>query len=227
VDGAPDPGELAALDAALPDQPRRLAVVVCGEREQSGWWGEGRPALWADALAAVRLVASALDVAVATEQAAAMPWHPGRCAAVRVGETLIGHGGELHPRVCTAWGIPPRSSFAEVDLDVLLGAAPPRRQAPDLSTMPVAKEDVALIVAEDVPAAAVLEALRRGAGDLLESVRLFDVYTGDPVPPGAKSLAFSLRLRAPDRTLTEAEAGAARDSAVRAASLATGARQRT
>jgi len=227
VSRAPAPGELVALDAALPDQPRRLAVALCGNREPSGWWGDGRRALWADALAAVRLVCSALGIDIDAEQAVRMPWHPGRCAAIRLGEAVIGHAGELHPRVGTAWGLPPRTSYAEVDLDVLLAAAPPLAQAPRLSHMPVAKEDVALVVTEDVAAGDVLRALREGAGDLLESVRLFDVYTGDPVPSGAKSLAFSLRLRAPDRTLTEAEAGRARDAAVRAAAAATGARQRT
>jgi phenylalanyl-tRNA synthetase beta chain len=128
--------------------------------------------------------------------------------------------------VCAAWGVPPRTAYAEVDLDVLLAAAPPLAEAPRLSNMPLAKEDVALIVPNDVPAATVRDALRRGAGDLLESVRLFDVYTGDPVPAGSKSLAFSLRLRAPDRTLTESEAAAVRDAAVAEASRVTGARQR-
>ena len=226
VDRAPDGTELAGLDAALPDQPRRLAVALCGERGPSGWWGEARPVLWADALGVVRHVASALDVDVQVETGSVMPWHPGRCAAVRVEGQLIGHAGELHPRVCTAWGIPARTAYAEVDLDVLVAAAPALAQAPRLSNMPLAKEDVALVVADDVPAGAVLDALRRGAGELLESVRLFDVYTGDPVPGGSKSLAFSLRMRAPDRTLTEAEAAAVRDAAVAEASRATGARQR-
>jgi phenylalanyl-tRNA synthetase beta chain len=172
-------------------------------------------------------VAATLRVAITIQTASAAPWHPGRCGAVLLGGVTIGHAGELHPRVCVAWRVPARTAYAEVDLDALLGAAPALPRAPTISAMPVAKEDVALIVDADVPAAAVLGALRRGAGDLLESVRLFDVYTGDPVPAGSKSLAFSLRFRAPDRTLTEAEAAAARDAAVRAASAATGARQRS
>jgi phenylalanyl-tRNA synthetase beta chain len=91
----------------------------------------------------------------------------------------------------------------------------------------VAKEDVALVVAADVPAAAVEAALRAGAGELLESVRLFDVYTGEQVGEGKKSLAFALRFRAPDRTLTEAETSAVRDAAVARAAETTGAVQRT
>jgi phenylalanyl-tRNA synthetase beta chain len=90
----------------------------------------------------------------------------------------------------------------------------------------VAKEDVALLVDAAVPAADVEAALREGAGELLERIRLFDVYTGDPIPAGRKSLAFALRFRAPDRTLTEAETGAARDAAVAAATSRVGAEQR-
>jgi phenylalanyl-tRNA synthetase beta chain len=92
--------------------------------------------------------------------------------------------------------------------------------APVFSTMPVAKEDIAVVVDESVPAGAVQSALADGAGTLLESIRLFDVYTGDPVPAGRKSLAFALRFRAPDRTLTEADIAPARAAALaRAAEL--------
>jgi phenylalanyl-tRNA synthetase beta chain len=97
---------------------------------------------------------------------------------------------------------------------------------PEFSTFPVAKEDVALVVADDVTAAEVEAALREGAGEHLESIRLFDVYTGDQVGAGHKSLAFALRFRAPDRTLTEQETGAARDAAVALAAERCGAVQR-
>ena len=97
---------------------------------------------------------------------------------------------------------------------------------PAVSGFPVAKEDVALIVDADMPAAAVEAALRYGAGPLLESIMLFDVYTGEQIGAGKKSLAFALRFRAPDRTLTDADAAAARDAAVAAAAERTGAVQR-
>jgi phenylalanyl-tRNA synthetase beta chain len=97
---------------------------------------------------------------------------------------------------------------------------------PEFSSYPLAKEDVALVVAADVTAAQVEAALREGAGDLLESIRLFDVFTGDQVGEGRKSLAFALRFRAPDRTLTEEETAAARDAAVALAAERTGAVQR-
>ena len=96
-----------------------------------------------------------------------------------------------------------------------------------ISGFPVAKEDVALIVDDEVPAAAVERALRAGAGPLLESIWLFDIYAGPQIGAGKKSLAYALRFRAPDRTLTDAEAAAARDTAVAAAAERTGAVQRT
>jgi phenylalanyl-tRNA synthetase beta chain len=128
--------------------------------------------------------------------------------------------------VCHAHGLPRGTAALEIDLDVLMRHAVDAPRAPSYSHQPLAKEDVALVVDASVPAAAVEAALRRGAGELLESLRLFDVYTGPQVGQGRKSLAFALRFRAPDRTLTEAETGAARDAAVAAAAEAVGAVQR-
>ncbi|MGH3362459.1 MAG: phenylalanine--tRNA ligase subunit beta [Nocardioides sp.] len=227
VDRRPTDGELAELDKALPDQPLHLAVALTGDRAKSGWWGPGRQSGWADAVAAVHQVAEALGVSVAVQAASRAPWHPGRCAEFRVGDSVLGHAGELHPRVCEAYGLPVRAAAAEIDLDLLLERAPEVVPGPSLSSYPAAKEDVALVVATDVPAADVEAALREGAGDLLESIRLFDLYTGDQVGEGHKSLAFALRFRAPDRTLTEGESAAARDAAVALAAERTGAVQRT
>ncbi len=100
VDHRPSEGEIADLDKALPQQPLHLALVASGEREQPGWWGPGRPATWADAVDAVRVVAEALGLEVAVRSTARAPWHPGRCAEVSVGDVVVGHAGELHPKVC-------------------------------------------------------------------------------------------------------------------------------
>src|SRR5690606_22864072 len=116
---------------------------------------------------------------------------------------VVGHAGELHPTVCAAVGLPRGSVAAEVDLDRLIERSVHLRPAPVFSSFPVAKEDVALVVDAAVPAARVEQALREGAGELLESVRLFDVYTGEQVGEGRKSLAYALRFRASDRTLKE------------------------
>jgi phenylalanyl-tRNA synthetase beta chain len=139
----------------------------------------------------------------------------------------IGYAGELHPEVCATFGLPPRTAAAEIDLDALVSAAPATGDIPAISGFPVAKEDVALIVDEDVPAVAVERALRAGAGPLLESIWLFDIYTGPQVAEGKKSLAYALRFRAPDRTLTDADAAEARDAAVAAAAERLQAVQRT
>jgi len=231
VDARPDDAELAALDAALPAQPRHLAVVLAGDRAPAGWWGPSRPVSWADAVEAVHVVAGALRVPLDVSAAQRAPWHPGRCAELRLADAgdgrVVGYAGELHPQVCQAFGVPARTALAEVDLDALIAAAPEVVPAPVFSTQPVAKEDLALVVDEAVPAAAVAAAVRAAIGSVCESVRLFDVYRGDPVPPGRKSLAFALRLRAPDRTLTDADLAAARQRAVDAAAAATGAELRS
>jgi phenylalanyl-tRNA synthetase beta chain len=226
VDRRPSADELAKLFDALPEQPLFLAVVLSGERERSGWWGAGRDASWSDAIDVVRRLADELGVELTVDATARMPWHPGRCARLSVGEQELGHAGELHPRVCQAFGLPQRTSALEIDLDLLLRRAPDVVPAPSFSTYPVAKEDVALVVDDAVRAVDVEDALREGAGPLLESLRLFDLFTGEQVGAGRKSLAFALRFRAPDRTLTEQETGAARDAAVALAAERLGAVQR-
>jgi phenylalanyl-tRNA synthetase beta chain len=227
VDWRPSDDELQKLFDALPEQPLHLAVVLAGERERSGWWGTGRESGWADAIGLVRRLGAELGADVEVAAATRAPWHPGRCAEVRVDGVALGHAGELHPKVCQAFGLPPRSAAVEIDLDALMGHARDVPPGPELSTYPLAKEDVALVVDAAVTAAEVEAALREGAGELLESIRLFDVFTGQQVGAGRKSLAFALRFRAPDRTLTEEETAAARDAAVALAAERTGAVQRS
>ncbi len=215
--------EIAALDAALPHQPRHVAVVLAGAREPSGWWGAGHPADWADAVEAARTVAREAGAELTVRQGQSAPWHPGRCAALYAGDELLGHAGELHPRATKALGLPDRTCAMELDLDRLERAGDGALRAPRVSTFPVATQDVALVVDEGVPSGDVERALRDGAGRLLESLRLFDVFTGEQIGAGKKSLAYALRFRAADRTLTAEEASAARAAAVEAAARHTGA----
>ncbi|HEY0949652.1 phenylalanine--tRNA ligase subunit beta [Nocardioides sp.] len=227
VDWRPTDGELAKLFDALPEQPLHLAVALAGERERAGWWGAGRASGWSDAIGLVRRLGTELGVPIEVAASSRMPWHPGRCATLSVGGEPLGHAGELHPKVCQAFGLPARSAAVEIDLDALMRHARDVTPGPEFSTYPLAKEDVALIVDDAITTAAVEAALREGAGELLESIRLFDVYTGEQVGAGRKSLAFALRFRAPDRTLTEEETAAARDAAVALAAERTGAVQRS
>jgi phenylalanyl-tRNA synthetase beta chain len=180
-------------------------------------------ASWSDAIGVVRDLADELGVAIEVGAAIQAPWHPGRCAAVSIGTRVIGHAGELHPRVVGDLGLPPATAAFEIDLDALLAAVPPVTPAPAFSTMPVAKEDIAVVVAADVPAEAVRRALLDGGGELVESIRLFDRYAGEQVGPGRQSLAFALRLRAPDRTLSAAEVATVREGALAAAHAEVGA----
>ncbi|MFE9451347.1 phenylalanine--tRNA ligase subunit beta [Streptomyces sp. NPDC006739] len=228
VDRRPTDEEIASLTEALPVQPRHAAVVLAGAREQAGWWGKGRPAEWADAIEAARSVARELGTELIIRKGRYGPWHPGRCAelvaVVDGAERVAGYAGELHPGVLKTLGLPARTCAMELNLDVVEAATGGPVKGPRISSFPVATQDVALVVDQFVPHADVEEALRDGAGTLLESIRLFDVYeNAEQLGEGKKSLAYALRFRAADRTLTVDEASAARDAAVALAGERTGA----
>jgi phenylalanyl-tRNA synthetase beta chain len=229
ADRRPDPDVLAAMDVALAAQPRHCAVVLAGYWRPPGWRDAGERVGWQHAVAFVEAAGRAVGVELTRRASERPPWHPGRCAEITLaqGGAVLGHAGELHPDVCDAFGLPARTCAAEFDLDALIADAPGAGDVARISGFPLAKEDVALIVDDDVPAVAVEAALRDGAGPLCESIRLFDTYAGPQVGHGKKSLAFALRFRAADRTLTEAEAGAARNAAVAEAAERLGAVQRT
>ena len=222
----PAPDDLQRLFAAVPRQPVHVAAIVAGRWEHTGWWGAGRPAEAADVFALARRLGAACGLQVTLRADEEAPWHPGRCAAILVGDdsTVVGHAGELNPAVVERLGLPARALALEVDLDAIGVAAPPI--PPAVSPFPPVHMDVALVVDDGVAADSVTSALRSGGGELLESVRLFDVYGGDQIPDGKKSLAFALTVRAPGRTLTAAEAIEVRDAAVAAAAERTAAELR-
>ncbi len=224
VDRRPSDEEWRAANEIVPAQPWHLAVALTGDLEPAGWWGDGRAASWADAVEAARIAVSAAGVAAGRVTVAAAelaPWHPGRCAAISVDGTVVGHAGELHPAVVSAFELPKRTSVMELDLDAL--PLPPVVQAQRISSFPPALIDVALVLDAAVPAAQVEAALASGAGELLESVSLFDLYVSEQLGEGKKSLAYKLTFRAPDRTLTTEETLAARDAAVTAVAAQFGA----
>ncbi|MGC0251146.1 phenylalanine--tRNA ligase subunit beta [Pseudactinotalea sp. Z1748] len=226
----PGPQDLAAIEAAVPDQPRHVAGVLTGNAEPPGVYTAARRADHTDAITAVTRIADVLRVPVRIEaETTTAPFHPGRCAVVRAEDgRVLGHAGELAPKVVSALGLPERSVAFEVDLDAMLSVAPrePAQFAP-LSTYPAAKEDIALVVPADVHAAQVLATVEEAAGGLAEAVHLFDRYTGESIGAEQVSLAFALRLRAPDRTLTSADAVAVRDAVVDLAAKRHRARLRT
>jgi len=233
----PDEATLEQIYAAVPHQSWHVAIVAGGAIERRGWWGHGRAVHASDAVAWARSVAEAAGVggvtAVADEH---LPWHPGRCVRLEAEgraapdttapRLVLGWAGELHPKVVARLGLPERTVAAEIDLDVVAALSTDRVQARALSVHPAATSDVALSLPRAVPNAAVEASLRQGAGALLESIALFDVYQGEQVAATEKSLAFRLVFRAPDRTLRTDEVNRARDAAVRQAREDHGAQQR-
>ncbi len=202
----PDAATLVALDASIPPQRRHVAVLLSGALVPKQAQQPAVPATLADALDAVRVIAAAAGVPVDVAQGTRAALHPGRTGVLSVGGIEVGHAGELLPAVAAASDLPGRVVVAELDLDLLLQLAGERVVAGSLSAFPAATQDVSLVVPEQVPAAAVRAALLEGSGVLLEALRLVDDYRGAGMPEGAKSLTFALRFRAPDRTLTAAEA---------------------
>jgi phenylalanyl-tRNA synthetase beta chain len=218
---------LDALYDGVPDQPLHIAAVFTGHDSPAAASHTPRPWDWADAIDIARLAGDVLGVEIVVSQGHHQAFHPGRAAqlSLRSGE-VVGYAGELHPKLLAAHDMPARSVALEFNADALFEAAADVIVAKHISAFPVATQDVALVVPKEVPADDVLAALREGAGELLEDVALFDVYAGKGIEDGRKSLAFGLRFRAADRTLTADEASAARESAVALAAERFGAVQR-
>ena len=224
VASRPDEETLAELLGTLPEQPLHVATVSAGFADNPGPWGEGRAYTYADAIESARVVARAAGVELDVEAASELPWHPGRCAALKVGEKVVGYAGELHPQVLEKLGAPERTCAMELDVTAL--PLDERFPAPVLSAFPALHQDIALTVAEDVPAEMVRRVIAKGAGELLESVELFDVFRGEQLGADKKSLAFKLLFRAPDRTLTDEEVNTHREAAAALAEQELGAQIR-
>ncbi|MCQ9165664.1 MULTISPECIES: phenylalanine--tRNA ligase subunit beta [unclassified Arthrobacter] len=223
----PSDDVLDALYDGIPYQPLTIGAVFTGRDTAAAPGHTPRAWDWADAIDAARLVADVTGVDLVVEQGSHQAFHPGRAAVLKLrsGE-VVGHAGELHPRLLAEQHLPARTVAMEINASMVFDAAPDVIVARPISTFPVATQDVALVVPAEIPAAEVLATLREGAGELLEDVALFDEYHGKGIPEASKSLAFGLRFRAADRTLTADEASAARAAAVELAGERFGATQR-
>jgi phenylalanyl-tRNA synthetase beta chain len=167
-DRRPTDDEIAILDASLPRQPQHVGMVLAGMRESAGPWGPGRRVEAWDAFEAVRIIGRAAGVELTLQAAQYLPWHPGRCAQVVIGDSrngmVVGHAGQLHPAVVERSGLPKGTCAVELDLDAIpIAQALP---APAVSPFPAVFQDVSLIVGEDVAAQTVVDAVRDGAGEL-------------------------------------------------------------
>ncbi|GAA2537413.1 phenylalanine--tRNA ligase subunit beta [Microbacterium mitrae] len=222
----PSEETLNELFAAIPPQPRHVAVLLAGNITPKQPEHAAEAAGLSEALDAVRVIAAAAGVRIDVVQGERAALHPGRTGVLSVGGTTVGYVGEVLPAVAEAADLHGRITVAELDLDAVIGAVGPLQVAETLSGFPAATQDVSLIVAADVPAAEVASALVAGAGELLESTRLVDDYRGQGVDAGSKSLTFALRFRASDRTLTAAEATEAKLAGVAVAAEKFGAQIR-
>ncbi len=219
----PDQKIIDEIYASVPPQAYHVAGLLVGKIENEDWQGKARSYNWQDAIAYAQDILQLCNLEWTVKRSDFAPWHPGRCAELMVDGKAVAHAGELHPRIIAKYGLPERSVAFAVGLSALPES--PRVRPTTVGTMPAALQDVALIVDVDVTAAQVEAALRQGAGELLESITLFDRY--DKLGDNKISLAFSLVFRAPDRTLTGEEVTAMREAAVAAAAKATGAVLRT
>ena len=214
--GGARPGDdvLAGLDAGLPAQPRHVAVVFAGHAWEKQPGLDARAVGLADALDSVRQLGLALGVQIRPVQGAHPALHPGRTASLvattAAGDTVVGVAGEVLPRIAEDAHLPRIVAVAELDLDALIELSPREIAVQPIFGYPAATQDLSLVVPRDTPAAEVSDAVVRGAGALLEDIRLVDDYRGSGVDEGQKSLTFALRFRATDRTLTASEASDAK-----------------
>ena len=236
VEQKPDSDQQRALVKGVPYQPEHIAGVLVGCAELPGALGSGRLYDWADAVAFVRTVAQTLAVPMGVQgkdgrqrlakdnmmgepgsPEAVAPFHPGRCARIVVRGACVGLAGQLHPAVCRNFGLPETACAFEIDFEKFTEAMPKKDlQVKPVSAFPPAKEDIALVVDSDIPAVDVQQVIAKQAGDLLEEVRLFDIFSGEQLGAGKKSLAFSLKIRSAEGTLSADEIQAVRNRIIKA-----------
>ncbi|MSQ96336.1 MAG: phenylalanine--tRNA ligase subunit beta [Gemmataceae bacterium] len=195
----------------LPDEPRRLAIVMTGNRGQEFWEGGGAKEKQLLDFFELKGVIEALtqdlhlkDTTYQPSKAAHL--HPGKSATLRAGDRRIGDFGVLHPKVAQAYNLGERTILvAEFDVEALQAATPVRFSYTPVPRFPAALRDIAVVVDEAIPAEQIESEIRIAGGELLGDVKLFDLYRGNQIPAGTKSLAYALSYQAGDRTLADKE----------------------
>jgi phenylalanyl-tRNA synthetase beta chain len=225
-DARPSAEVLAGLTASIPPQPWHVAALFTGDAIAKQPSVVAVPAGLADALAAVAQISAALAVEIRVAKGAHHALHPGRTAELWVGDRSVGFAGELLPALADELDLPRVVALAELDLDALIELARTDVAPTPIASMPAATQDLSLVVAADIPAGDVLATVIEGAGELLEHAALVDDYRGTGLADGEKSLTFALRFRAPDRTLTAAEASTAKSGSIALAASRHGATPR-
>lgn len=208
----PTAAEEAEINAGIPPQPRYVSGVFSGEAIEKQPGQAAVPFSWQDAITAVNQISLAAGVRIDVRQGNHKSFHPGRTAELVVGDRVIGYAGEILPAIAESYHLPRVCAAFEINLDLLTEEAGVVHVASDVKTMPAATQDISLVVDRTVSAAVLREALVSGAGELLEAAQLVDIYQGPGIDEDKQSVTFALRFRAPDRTLTAAEATAAKES---------------
>ena len=208
-----------STESQLPDEPRRLVIAITGPRELVGWQSgaESEPADFYDLKGNVESLLEGLYVqGVQYQPTEHVTYHPGRVAEVLVDGVSVGKLGQLHPLVCENYGLTEYPVLAaELDVEKLKGATRWQHSVIPVSRYPAVLQDIAVVVEESVPASKVQAVIEEAGGKLLQDIRLFDLYRGEQVGTGKKSLAYGLTIQADDRTLTEKDANKIRDKIVR------------
>ena len=215
----PSQKEIDDIFSSVPSQLNHLAGVMVGTVAAENWQGKQRNYQWHDAIAAAENIFTLLGLDYEISRSDFAPWHPGRCAEIKIDGKPVSHAGELHPRVIEHFGLPKASVAWVINLDAL--PKTPLVNPKPIGVMPAAVQDLALVVDEKVSAAELIKVLQNGAGELLESIDLFDRY--DQLGGGKISMAFTLTFRAADRTLTTAEVTSAKEAAAKLAETKFGA----
>ena len=211
--GGPLGGEFAGERAAPAFEPHRIGSLAVGSLRGPGWRSEAQPADFFAVKGALEALAEQLGAELGAEPTEEPFLQPGRAARVLLGGVRAGWVGEIHPLVLRSWELEGPASGFEVDLAALIAASSAGREHyRDVTTHPAVVQDLAVVVAEDVPAARVREVVMEGGGELLRDARVFDLFTGEQVGAGRKSVALRLEFSAPDRTLTDEEVGERRSA---------------
>ncbi len=198
----------------LPEEPRRLSIALTGPREARSWASkESLNMGFYDLKGIIETLCAHMGVGqIAFAPTQHPTFHPGRAASLRLGEHEIGTLGEVHPVVRASFGLPEQPvCLLELDLEQLLASADRAVLFKPISRMPVLREDLAVVVDEAVPSDELEAVIRRSGQPLLVDVVLFDVYRGEQIGPGEKSLAYTLTFQSPDKTLTSKQAARQRD----------------
>ncbi len=213
----------------LPLEPHRLAIAMLGLRDPSAWdRKQGERVDFYDLKGMIEALMSALQIPVSFAAASVPTYHPGKCAEVKSGETVLGVFGELHPQVQANYELASPVMAAELDLEAMLELAAMRRFAvTPVSEFPPILEDIAVVVDEALPADKVEGLIRQTGGKLVVNVQLFDIFRGKQLGEGKKSLAYSLTYQAADRTLTDKDATQIRQKIIRRLEQELGAKLRS